>query len=239
MTFQWHGRSLPGIVPSTYCHEIDRQVTNLLEEVLSPAGFSLFRRPLPEKLLAVQSGLAKYGKNNLAFVEGMGSYCSLMGFYTDLPDVDTGWAEPAVMEQCERCTTCLKKCPTEAIPDDRFLIRAERCLTFHNERQQDFPDWVDSKWHHCLVGCLYCQAFCSVNRKVNVPVENNTTFSEAETELILRGATEDELPGDTRRKLEPVVFFRALPELARNLRMLVDYPENADRGWDLIKNSAT
>jgi len=238
MTFRWQGRSLAGIVPPTYCHEIDKQVTNLLREVLSSAGFDLFQSSLPLKLLAVQSGLAKYGKNNLAFVDGMGSYCRLMAFYTDIPGVDTRWAEPAVLAQCEKCTACLKKCPTKAIPTDRFLIRAERCLTFHNERQQDFPGWIDSAWHHCLVGCLYCQAFCPVNRKVKVQVENGTIFSETETELILRGAAEDELPQETRRKLEPAGFLQALPELARNLRMLVDYPENANRGWGLVKNSA-
>ena len=53
----------------------------------------------------------------------------------------------------------MNKCPTKAIRQDRFLISAEQCLTFFNEKPDDFPEWVNPVWHNCLIGCMILLRF--------------------------------------------------------------------------------
>lgn len=152
VTFQFQGRACDFTVPPTYSDHTDRLVEKAIMDVLGPLDCHLYKARLPEKLLAVRSGLAKYGKNNIAYIEGLGYFHRLRVFLSDLPAVEDTWSESEMMEQCVKCSACIKKCPTNAILSDRFLIRAERCLTFHNERQAEFPDWIDPAWHNCLIG---------------------------------------------------------------------------------------
>ena len=59
----------------------------------------------PLKPLAVRLGLVRYGRNNVTYAPGMGSYIQLLGYLTDaslpLPD---GWRpqEPTLLPECER-----------------------------------------------------------------------------------------------------------------------------------------
>ena len=75
-----------------------------------------------------------------------------------------------------------KACPTDAIRSDRFLVYAERCITFHNERPRDFPQWLDPSWHYSLVGYMICQNVCPINQKLLNWIEAAAAFSEKETE---------------------------------------------------------
>jgi hypothetical protein len=40
--------------------------------------------------------------------------------------------------------SCLRKAFLSA---ERFLIRGERCLSYHNESPRDLPIWIDPSWH--------------------------------------------------------------------------------------------
>ncbi|UCC44414.1 MAG: hypothetical protein JSU65_00345 [Candidatus Zixiibacteriota bacterium] len=214
-------RRVPVLIPPTYSTRIDVEVESLLEEVLKPSGHSFFRRSLPLKLLAVHSGLARYGRNNLAYVDGMGSYCRLLGFCTRLKIDATPWAGPQPLAECETCVTCINKCPTKAILRHRFLIRAERCLTFHNEREGGFPPDLQPQVHHCLVGCLYCQAFCPVNQKVAGWIESAGTLNAEDTAVLLNGGPVDALSDAARQIMDEFGFTDGLPEVARNLKALL------------------
>lgn len=225
-TFTWNGGKVATYLPPTYSSTISDRVGTILEEILTPAGHRLVRARIPLKLAAVRSGLARYGKNNITYVEGMGSYHRLTAFFSDLPCREDTWGEAKVVEQCDRCNACREKCPTGAISSDRFLLRAERCLTYLNEHEGDFPAWLDPGAHHCLEGCLYCQAHCPVNRQITVTVEDGRAFDEWETELILQGASRDRLPEAMIDKLKEFGFEDGLPEIARNLRALLDRPQN-------------
>ena len=234
LAFEYKGEELPVVIPPIYSSRDDKRAETLLKDALSAAGFNLLKRPLPLKLLAVHSGLARYGKNNIAYVEGMGSYCRLMAFYTDMPTANAGWFDLSYLDECEKCTACLKRCPTRAIVDDRFVIHAERCLTFFNEWGDDFPSDLDPTIHHCLIGCLYCQAHCPVNHRVAMEVENGPSFDSGETEALMAGASKSPLPTSVVDKLEGYGFLEGMPEVTRNLRLLLEVPGNIERGLSFI-----
>jgi epoxyqueuosine reductase len=174
VVFTWNAETRPLIIPPTYVgyEETNKQVEDLLAGILGAEGYRVAQATLPIKLLAVRSGLGAYGKNNICYVPGMGSFHQLAAFYSDLPCQEDNWQELQMMESCHKCSACLRNCPTGAGPStglrtgpstglrtgtpERFLLRAERCITFHNERGGDFPfpAWLDPSWHNCLIGCL-------------------------------------------------------------------------------------
>ena len=234
-TFEWKGQSIPAIIPPSYSTDINNRVKALLDELLLPASFHICRARIPLKLTAVHSGLARYGKNNITYVEGMGSYLRLMAFYTDLPCLEDSWGELQVMEECDKCLACTAKCPTGAIATGRFLIHAEHCLAYYNEREGQFPGNVAPAVHHCLFGCLMCQVYCPINRSVSPPDQMGAAFTAEETAVFLKGFAKDELAPDTLRKLDRFPEFLDCPEeISRNLRALVENPENARKMVRLI-----
>jgi epoxyqueuosine reductase len=195
----------------------------LLREVLEPVGYRVVEASLPKKMLAVRSGLAAYGKNNITYVPGMGSFHGLVVAYTDLPVAEDGWREPQMMERCRECMACLRHCPAGAITSERFLLHAERCIPFHNEKPGDvpFPAWMDAAWHNCLVGCLHCQWVCPENQGVRQWVEGNLVFSQEETELLIGEVLLGQIPAATREKMRRVYLDRWAELLPRNLGALL------------------
>jgi epoxyqueuosine reductase len=215
-------KSYPVIIPPTYYFSADDEVASLLEAHLGPQGYKLKKVRLPDKLLAVRSGLAQYGKNNITYVNGSGSFHRPAVFISDIPCEADSWREPAVMEQCEKCSACMNACPTGAIGSDRFLLHAERCLTFFNEWPKDFPEWLSPAWHNSLVGCMICQKVCPANKDVRKWTVAGATFDNAETDLILNGVPEERLPRETHEKLKRQGMMEYYDVLGRNLRVLIE-----------------
>ena len=242
VTFTWDGEPVRFIIPPTYFEQkTENRVRELLARVLEPAGYRVAEAVLPKKLLAVRSGLAAYGKNNISYVPGMGSFFGLVAVYSDLPAQEDNWREPQMMESCRNCSACLRHCPVGAIPSaasfdsaqgklrtgtsERFLLHAERCITFHNEKPGDvpFPAWIDPSWHNCLMGCLHCQRVCPQNKEFLHWVEERAEFSQEETALLLQGVALDQLPPATAKKLEQSDTVELLDVLPRNLGVLLKY----------------
>lgn len=202
--FNWHGTTLPLILPPTYVRyeEIPQQIGDLLTGWLAPEGYRVALAKMPLKPLAVRSGLGEYGRNNICYVPGMGSFLQLMAYYSDLPCREDNWREPRMMDRCQTCEACLHRCPTGAIASDRFLLHAERCIVFHNERPPDypFPTWIDPASHNCLIGCMRCQDFCPEDRQFVKWIEGDDEFSHDETSLLLKGASLEQLPSATVKK---------------------------------------
>lgn len=219
--FTWNGKSRELILPPTYVayEETRKRVEDLLAGILDPKGYRIARTKLPLKLLAVRSELGWYGRNNICYVPGMGSFLQLVAVYSDLPCEKDDWREAQMMESCQNCHACRQHCPTGAIPSDRFLLRAERCIVFHNEKPGDipFPAWMNSSWHNCVVGCLHCQNVCPQNKDFLQWIEGKEEFSEEETALLLEGVPRDDLPAATVRKLEQLDLIGYLDSLRRNL----------------------
>jgi epoxyqueuosine reductase len=225
-SFSWDGTLASVIVPPTYLHsrEKDKQAELVLADAMRPQGYRAAPVLVPKKLLAVCSGLARYGRNNIAYVEGIGSFYRLAPFCSDFPCELDEWEEPKMMECCEHCLACVESCPTRAIEPRRFLLHADRCITFRNEKpgQVAFPEWIDSSWHNCLIGCMHCQSACPENRDVVDWFEEGVEFSEEDTGLILRGVPRDGLPPALVEKLEHWDLLRYLDILPRNLKVLLD-----------------
>ena len=221
VTFMRNGQPFQAIVPPTYKHDTDQQVSDCIIDVLKPEGYQFVKGLLPKKLLAARSGLAKYGKNNIAYVDDMGSYHRLTSFITDAPLPGERWEELQMLDQCQKCEACVKKCPTGAISSDRFLLHAEKCLTFHNERDNPFPEWIDPSWHNCLIGCMFCQNVCPANKPSVRRIVPVATFSDEETELILKNTPKQDLRQETLEKLEATSLLDGYELVSRNLNALL------------------
>lgn len=176
------------------------------------------------KRLAVRTGLGKYGRNNLCYVDGMGSFLRLFAFFTDFEFDEDNWNEIEMMEHCTDCNVCLKQCPTASISEDNFVINVERCLSLYNEVPGGFPNWVDSDSHNALMGCMRCQLPCPGNREVVKKTQKLYPVSEQETKKILDGCPDDELIHSLSKKLrmftpESASYF--FPVISRNLQVLL------------------
>jgi epoxyqueuosine reductase len=152
----------------------------------------------------------------------MGSFLQLVGAFSDLPCDGDPWREPKALDRCESCVVCLRLCPTGAITNDRFLLHAERCLTYHNEAAGDFPNWIDPSSHHCLIGCMRCQTVCPENRAVQEWFEDRAEFSEHETTLFIRRVPFDRLPSETAAKMKSLEINEDYRLLCRNLSMIIE-----------------
>lgn len=229
VTFHWDGESIPAAIPPTWGErKKDRRVRALLTQIVEPMGYRIAQASVPKKLLAVRSGLAAYGKNNITYVPGIGSFYGLVAVYSDLPVSGDSWQEPQMMDSCQSCSACQRHCPAGAITSERFLLHAERCITFHNEKPVDvpFPAWIDPAWHNCLVGCLHCQRVCPENREVWQWVKEGAEFSQEETALLLESLPFDQLPGPTAEKLARLDLDAFVDIFPRNLSALL-----SQRGW--------
>ena len=211
-------------IPPQYSDRIKvtGNVKNITSQIFDGNGYRTFPVVLPKKLLAVHSGLAKYGKNNISYVSGMGSYHRLTVFATDLPCDHDSWQDLQILERCSKCIACQHNCPTGAISADRFLIKAERCLTYFNEQLEPFPDWIDPKSHNSIIGCMRCQNICPENIRYKAAITNNESFTESETNLILMGIHFEELPEKLQLKIKNLSLRHYYEQLSRNIKILID-----------------
>ena len=223
--FNLSDKTYNAVIPPTYIHDTDEESARLISKYIGEHGYKIHDAVLPEKLLAVHSGLAKYGRNNVTYIDGMGSYYRTKVFFTDIPYDADDWQEWQALKLCGRCKACMSYCPTKAIREDRFLISGEKCLTFWNEGRDDFPEWIDHDWHNALIGCMGCQDVCPVNREFKDWIEEGGEFSEEETRMILDGVAKDRLPSETHEKLKRLWMLHDYELLQRNLRFLMSKQE--------------
>ncbi len=225
IVFTCKGEKRPALIPPTYVRykAVKAQAKELLERILGPAGYRVAAAFLPEKLLVARSGLGSYGKNNISYVPGMGSFHEPAAFYSDLPCAEDYWQEKPMLKRCQKCTACVLQCPSGAITSERFLLRVEQCITFRNEKAGTipFPDWLDPSWHNSLVGCMICQQVCPENKKFLKWIEAGPEFSEEETGLILEGIPFKKLPAETVDKWKWLGLSEDFDIFPRNLRALL------------------
>jgi epoxyqueuosine reductase len=190
--------------------------------VRDPAARIEITRAPHLKLAAVRSGLGFYGRNNICYVEGMGSYLALNACLTDHEFPEDHWQPLAMHPECERCDICYGACPTGAITRDRFVIDAGRCLTLYNEIPGKFPNFILPSMHNALMGCLRCQEKCPVNEKSAPAPLRLEDVTEEETEKCLKGTPDNALIQSLSRKLKGFVSDKeSFPVFRRNLGALL------------------
>ena len=145
-------------------------------QTANPSGIS-------QKLLAVLGGLGRYGRNNICYIDGLGSWFHLRAFCTDIPCDDV--SHPLrFLDECEGCGLCKQNCPTGVI-GEYPVIDTSRCLTMLNENKNPMPDWVPADVHHAAIGCLRCQENCPVNKTLPAKPVDTLEFDVAETRDLL------------------------------------------------------
>jgi epoxyqueuosine reductase len=229
VSFIWNGERKRFLVPPTYLRgsQVIEEVQRTVEEVLRPSGYGIAHARLPEKLLAARSGLSTYGRNNLAYAPGMGSFLRIVALLSDLPCNCDSWQDPALLPFCEGCDACIRCCPGGALaslPSGFLAVTAERCITYWDgkPRAVPWPAWMTSMQRGTLLGCIRCQQVCPANRPSLEHIEIGPEFSEEETALILSRPKAEQLPADTRDKLEAFDMLDFLDvHLPRNLAPLL------------------
>lgn len=220
--FEIKGNTLKTVIPPNYIYKkAEEKVKNILNKNLPSGSYIDIKNMLPLKLLAVKSGIGKYGRNNICYVESMGSHLRLMGFYLNIQAKVDSWNDICMLERCKTCTNCIKICPTKCIAKDRFLIRAERCLTYFNESEKNFPSWIKKEWHHALVGCMKCQEVCPENKNFTGKSEVDFYFNEIETTKILKNKSLAGLEDKTIKKFQDLGFENDVFIISRNLEALI------------------
>jgi epoxyqueuosine reductase len=175
------------------------------------------------KQLAVRSGLAEYGRNNISYVDGMGSFLTLRAYLTDHSFTNDDWHELRMMNRCRKCRICMHGCPNGCIREENFVIDAGRCLTLYNEVDGTFPQWILPDAHNSLVGCMKCQLPCPANREVVKMAGRLEDVTEEETRKILDGKPDEELIKSLNGKLRgfDLASVETFPTFTRNLKVLV------------------
>lgn len=200
----------------------------LLTDLVGKTGCDVVRSDsLQLKPLAVRSGLARYGRNNICYVDRMGSLLTLHAYFTDADLDEDDWGEVRFMEACGNCELCLHGCRCGCIGGENQVVDVGRCVTLYNEISREFPAWLSGDVHNALMGCMGCQLCCPANREPLRLAGRLEDVSEQETRRILDGTPDQELLESLSRKLRgfpPAGSEEYFPILTRNLRVLLEKP---------------
>lgn len=109
------------------------------------------------------------------------------------------------------------------LDDMAFLPRFDATVT-HNEVLK-FPLELKPEWHHCLLGCLYCQTYCPVNRKVAGWIKESGTLDARDTAILLEGGSPE--PGR-------ICFHRRTIRTGTHLKALLFTPGNVKTASKLL-----
>ncbi|MEN6357582.1 MAG: tRNA epoxyqueuosine(34) reductase QueG [Armatimonadota bacterium] len=138
--------------------------------------------PLPERKLALLSGIASRAKNANVFVEGCGSYAALGEIVTDITLPTT---EPCETDLCDSCNECMRACPMKAIIAPGVIDRG-RCLSAVTQSGGIIPVEIRKAMGNSIYGCDRCQEVCPHNAgvKASAPEFAEDMFPRANPELI-------------------------------------------------------
>ena len=145
----------------------------LMREFLMKNGINVDSElKVPERLAASKAGVATYGKNSFAFLDGAGSFIIID---TLLVDVELQYDEPTYEVRCPpKCTACIKACPTSALHEP-MKVDPRRCIAYNHwvtQTNNYYPGGVGGYikpeirekmgiWIH---GCDICQEVCPRNK---------------------------------------------------------------------------
>lgn len=126
---------------------------------------------IPARWAAARAGVANFGRNNFAYVDGVGSFVIL---YTLLVDQELDVDQPTLTNSCpENCRACIEACPTKSLSEP-FKMNPHLCLAFNAWKTQEgaagvssamIPRDIREKMDRHVHGCDICQEVCPRNAK--------------------------------------------------------------------------
>lgn len=124
--------------------------------------------PVMERQWAALAGLGWQGKNTLLIHPKHGSYFFIAEIICDIP---LTYDQP-ISDHCGTCTRCIDACPTHAIAEEGYLVKANQCISYLTiETKKDIPTHLAEQLNQWVFGCDICQQVCPWNK-----------FSSAHTE---------------------------------------------------------
>lgn len=224
ITFHKKGKAYEILLPTDYYDDgaTFESITNRIKKDFSISDKSriVYRVKLPLKTLAVRSGLARYGRNNITYIDDYGSFHRLVGFYTDV-ELEDNWGPLEMLHFCKGCSLCYYNCPTKAITKNKFPVNIGECVTLYNERTEPFPESLDPTSHNTLVGCLKCQWDCPANDECRMKIVKLGELNERETEFVLNQGKDEKLYKTILKKLELFPYANDLAYFSRNLNAVL------------------
>ena len=230
VNFHYNGSVHELVIPPQY-YETGLKEVQIIETIQKNIIFESGHRVVKAnpslllKRLAVRSGLARYGRNNITYVDEFGSFITLYAYFTNFQFERDDWTEVKMLEECSTCRTCRNKCQTGAIRGNPFVIDVGKCVTLYNEISGEFPDWIPKSAHNALMGCMACQMYCPANKSsVSRPIKFED-ITQDETTAILEGVlNEDELKSlsSKLRGYSPTDSIESFPIFKRNLKVLLN-----------------
>jgi len=133
--------------------------------------------PVMERQWAELAGLGWTGKNTLLINPKLGSYFFLAEIICDIETVP----DVPIKDHCGTCTKCIDACPTRAIEDAGYLLKANQCISYFTiESRAEIPVEYHAALDGWLFGCDICQQVCPWNR---FSIEQNNDSFEAGIEF--------------------------------------------------------
>ncbi|MBI9011730.1 MAG: hypothetical protein JEZ08_05810 [Clostridiales bacterium] len=205
------------MIPSAYYNggKVDVYNSNL-DEMFNKYQVKYKPVHLPCKLLVSRTGLGSYGKNNIAYIDEFGSYFRMRAFLTDIEMDEDNWYEVTQTDKCSNCNICAKNCPNGIINDESYVIDAGKCITYPNEIEGVFPEWIKPEWHNALIGCMKCQLDCPNNLEFKNDIKVISHLSKENTLDIFKTSHYEELKDDTKLKVKEIEFSNAYDVFKRN-----------------------
>lgn len=228
--FDCDGTKISTLLPPWYSYNEEDQCIQAIETELSTVlkkyDYTIKKLVGPYKYLSAKLGLGKYGRNNLIYIEGLGSYVRIAGFVTNAELIPHSYPEQKInnliLEKCEKCGICKKQCPTQAIGENKFLLHVDRCLSYHSELLNAGSDFDRYAEQDCLVGCLRCQETCPYNNDfIAIGDTSYVTMNQEETKYIIGEHISDHrlIDSKLKEKFDYIGLIRHRKYIIRNLRI--------------------
>lgn len=151
-------------------HRINGMRRKLMEDFLREKGCQVGpKRYQPARWAAMRAGVAGIGKNNFAYVDGIGSFVVLD---TITVDVELACDAPTTDPICgTSCRRCIDACPTKALHAP-YRLDSRRCLGYLAWTTQGvngispyIPRDLRPLMGTHIHGCDICQEVCPKNKK--------------------------------------------------------------------------